>query len=260
MHYRQECRLSISWAMGSRPCAAPHDAGSIRHQRNFRNERKMAQRSGGLLDSELALIEPHAELVEGARLRDGVEISKLGFAVFAVVHSSSRRIPWSGCGRADNAEPAYAALPLQARAHPRYSSRAPSSSAASNYAEFSERTHGGPRRTSRGAEPPQHHLLVVSEASSGSRWEGRDLLDFAVIGYSRPPVRRAARSLSSLSAARKSCRSNSTSDGVSIRDVLEISSFRPGRVFKSEPEVLPPPHLNTVHHRTRSDFTRERSV
>ena len=51
----------------------------------------------------------------------------------------------------------------------------------------------------------------------------------------------ADRVLSSSSAARKSCRSNSTSDGVSIRGVFEVASFRPGKAVEAEPEALPPP-------------------
>lgn len=51
----------------------------------------------------------------------------------------------------------------------------------------------------------------------------------------------AKRVLSRSSAARRSCRSNSTSDGVSIRGVFEVASFRPGKAIDAEPEVLPPP-------------------
>ena len=51
----------------------------------------------------------------------------------------------------------------------------------------------------------------------------------------------AARVLRRSSAARRSCRSNSTSDGVSIRGVFEVASFRPGKAIEAEPEALSPP-------------------
>ena len=50
----------------------------------------------------------------------------------------------------------------------------------------------------------------------------------------------AARVLCKSSAARRSCRSNSTSDGVSIRGVFEVASFRPGKAIEAESDALPP--------------------
>ena len=43
------------------------------------------------------------------------------------------------------------------------------------------------------------------------------------------------------SAAFKSCRNKSISDGVSIRGVFEVTSFRPGKAVVAEPECFPPP-------------------
>jgi hypothetical protein len=42
-------------------------------------------------------------------------------------------------------------------------------------------------------------------------------------------------------AALKSCCNKAISDGVSIRGVFEVASFRPGKLGESEPESLPPP-------------------
>ena len=39
----------------------------------------------------------------------------------------------------------------------------------------------------------------------------------------------------------KSCRSNSTSDGVSIRGVFEVTSFRPGKFVEPVSDFLSPP-------------------
>ena len=43
------------------------------------------------------------------------------------------------------------------------------------------------------------------------------------------------------SAAFKSCRNKSISDGVSIRGIFEVTSFRPGKAVEAEFECLPPP-------------------
>jgi hypothetical protein len=44
-------------------------------------------------------------------------------------------------------------------------------------------------------------------------------------------------------AAFKSCCNKAISDGVSIRGVFEVASFRPGKFVEAKSEGLPPPLL-----------------
>ncbi len=73
------------------------------------------------------------------------------------------------------------------------------------------------------------HIRVISVI--GSPWEKPS----ARISQLRPPER--AQSI--LSAARRSCRSNSTSDGVNIRGDFEVAGIHPRQAFQAEPKALP---------------------
>ena len=54
-------------------------------------------------------------------------------------------------------------------------------------------------------------------------------------------------------AAFKSCRNKSISDGVSIRGVFEVESFRPGKAVVAESECLPPPSFKVLSMPSRNN-------
>jgi hypothetical protein len=59
--------------------------------------------------------------------------------------------------------------------------------------------------------------------------------------FVRPRIYRRGRTTGVRRAAFKSCCNNAISDGVSIRGVFEVASFRPGKFVEAKSEVLPPP-------------------
>ena len=61
-------------------------------------------------------------------------------------------------------------------------------------------------------------------------------------------------------AAFKSCCNKAISDGVSIRGVFEVASFRPGKLVEAKSEVLPPPLLEFLSMLESDEIVRCRMV